>query len=224
MTDDELIKKVETFGEALEIMLKNIENKEYEVKFENEKDNELVKEIKNNIKKFYLREYGEYEEKDLKKYKISLAYTTTEDEKYEIEVSLNLDKQQIINEIYNEIGRNVYSIEQYTLEDLVDITRYMSFDELVNFIDYDEIEDFFKERICSYQHIIAYNDEELYIIEAIHVYLAYSQAHEIIIYSDEYNLEQVLEKAKYILKNGYDTEELKKVLKNGKYWGDGFDY
>lgn len=146
MENDELIKKVETLGEALEIMLKNIENKEYEVKFENEKDNELVKEIKNNIKKFYLREYGEYEEKDLKKYIISLAYTTTEDEKYEIQVSLNLDKQQIINEIYNEIGRNVHSIEQYTLEDLVDITRYMSFDELVNFIDYDEIEDFFKEK------------------------------------------------------------------------------
>ena len=99
MENDELIKKVETLGEALEIMLKNIENKEYEVKFENEKDNELVKEIKNNIKKFYLREYGEYEEKDLKKYIISLAYTTTEDEKYEIQVSLNLDKQQIINEI-----------------------------------------------------------------------------------------------------------------------------
>lgn len=224
MKNDELIKKVETLGEAQEIMLKNIENKEYEVKFENEKDNELVKEIKNNIKKFYLREYGEYGEKDLKKYIISLAYTTTEDEKYEIQVSLNLDKQQIINEIYNEIGRNVYSIEQYKLEDLVDITKYMSFDELVNFIDYDEIEDFFKERICSNQHIIAYNDEELYIIEAIHVYLAYSQAHEIIIYSDEYNLEQVLEKAKYILKNGYDTKELKKVLKNRKYWGDGFDY
>lgn len=41
---------------------------------------------------------------------------------------------------------------------------------------------------------------------------------------DKYDLEQVLEKVKYILKNGYDTEELKKVLKNGKYWGDGLDY
>lgn len=110
------------------------------------KNDELIKEIKKNIKEFYLREYGDYKEKDLKEDIISIAYTTTEDEKYEIQVNLNLEKKQIINEIHNEIGRNIYSIEQYTLENLVDITRYMSFDELVNFIDYDEIEDFLKKK------------------------------------------------------------------------------
>lgn len=71
---------------------------------------------------------------------ISLAYTDTEDEKHNVSVILNLKELCFIN-LIDDV--HVYSIEPIpNLEELYKIIKAMTFDGLINFIDFDEIDDF----------------------------------------------------------------------------------
>lgn len=97
--------------------------------------------IKIAVIEFYNREYGDMETtpNDLNDISIPLASTDTEDEKYTLSVVLNLEELCIINFINN----HIHSIDLYkNLNDVYYIIKNMSFDGLVNFIDFDEIEDF----------------------------------------------------------------------------------
>lgn len=100
------------------------------------------KDIKSAIIDFFKKEYErtDFTIDSLDDENISLAYTDTEDEKHNVSVVLNLNELCFINlidDIY------VYSIEAVpSLEKLYEIVKTMSFDGLINFIDFDEIEDF----------------------------------------------------------------------------------
>lgn len=100
------------------------------------------KDIKSAIIDFFKKEYErtDFTIDSLDDENISLAYTDTEDENHNVSVVLNLNELCFIN-LIDDI--HVYSIETIpSLEKLYKIIKTISFDGLINFIDFDEIEDF----------------------------------------------------------------------------------
>lgn len=102
-----------------------------------EKEAEEFENLKGTIQEFVTREYGEDEEADFSNLeKVDLAYTTTEDEKHEIQVSANLIDLELVTSVD---GKVVETIKYKSLDEMEYDIRNITSDDLIS-IDIEESE------------------------------------------------------------------------------------
>ena len=88
---------------------------------------DLMSYAADRILEYYINEFQEYVDLDTEQ-DINLAYTTTEDEEHEIQVSLNLQSLKLIKKVDDQI---------------VDVTKYETLQDLINneleYLDFDTL-------------------------------------------------------------------------------------